>query len=47
MKNVHSKGQTQEKCVFHFLLQHDILDWFAEKADEFAGTPDEPELSLE
>lgn len=47
MNNVQSKGQIQENCVFHFLLQHDILDWFAEIADEFAGPPDEPELSLE
>lgn len=47
MNNIHSKGQTQENCVFHFLSQHDILDWVAEKADEFAGPPDEPELSLE
>lgn len=47
MNNTCSKGQAQEKCVFNFLLQHDILDWFAEKADEFAGPPDELELSLE
>lgn len=47
MNNIHSKGQMRENCVFHFLSQHDILDWVAEKADEFAGPPDEPELSLE
>lgn len=35
------------KTAFHFSLEHDILDWVAEKAYMFAGHPDEPELSLE
>lgn len=47
MNSILSKGQSQENCVFHFLLQHDILDWVADKAYEFAGPPDEPELILE
>lgn len=47
MNNVQRKGQTKENCAFHFLLQHDILDWVAGKADEFSGPPEEPELSLD
>lgn len=46
MNNVQCKGQTQGNCVFNFVLQLDILHWVSKKA-EFAGSPDEFELSLE
>lgn len=46
MNNVQCKGQTQGNCVLHFALQLGILHWVSDKADEFAGSPDEFELSL-